>query len=104
MYIDKDLITLFIYILQKQPFRGVLRKRCSENMQPIYRRSPMPKWDFNKVVLLKLFYNFIEITPRYGCLPVNLLRILRTPFYKNTYGAMQRMPSVFISQKQNCKL
>ena len=35
--------------MQKQPFRGVLRKRCSENMQQIYRRTPMPKCDFNKV-------------------------------------------------------
>ena len=34
---------------QKQPSRGVLRKRCSENMQQIYRRTPMPKCDFNKV-------------------------------------------------------
>ena len=28
--------------------RGVPRKRCSENMQQIYRRTPMPKCDFNK--------------------------------------------------------
>ena len=34
---------------QKQPSRGVLRKRCSENMQKIYRRAPMSKCDFNKV-------------------------------------------------------
>ena len=34
---------------QKQPFRGALTKRCSENMQQIYRRTPMPKCDFNKV-------------------------------------------------------
>ena len=34
---------------QKQPFRGVLSKRCSENMQQIYRRTPMLKCDFNKV-------------------------------------------------------
>ena len=33
----------------KQPPRGVPRKRCSENMQQIYRRTPMPKCDFNKV-------------------------------------------------------
>ena len=33
---------------QKQPFRGVLRKRCSENMQQMYRKKPMPKCDFNK--------------------------------------------------------
>ena len=38
--------------LQKQLSRGVLRKRCSENMQQIYRRTPMPKSNFNKVVLL----------------------------------------------------
>ena len=30
-------------VRQKQPFRGVLSKRCSENMQQIYRRTPMPK-------------------------------------------------------------
>ena len=36
-------------ICQKQPSRIVLRKRCSENMQQVYRRAPMPKCDFNKV-------------------------------------------------------
>ena len=29
--------------LQKQPSRGVLRKRCSENMQKIHRRTPVTK-------------------------------------------------------------
>ena len=29
--------------------RGVPRKRCSENMQQIYRRTPILKCDFNKV-------------------------------------------------------
>ena len=28
---------------QKQPSRGVHKKRCYENMQQIYRRTPMPK-------------------------------------------------------------
>ena len=36
---------------QTQPFRVVLSKRCSENMQQIYRRTPRPKCDFNKVAL-----------------------------------------------------
>ena len=36
-------------IQQKQPSRGVLRKRCSENMQQIYRRTPMSKCEFNKL-------------------------------------------------------
>ena len=41
---------------QIQPSRGVPRKRCSENIQQIYRRTPMPKYDFNKYAC-----NFIEI-------------------------------------------
>ena len=36
--------------VEKQPSSGVLRKRCSENMQQIYRRTSMPKYDFDKVV------------------------------------------------------
>ena len=39
----------YIYNIHKQPLRGVPRKRCSENMQQIYRRIPMLKCDFNKV-------------------------------------------------------
>ena len=38
----------------------------------------MPKDDFNKVA------NFIEIALRYGCSPVNLLHIFKTPFPKNS--------------------
>ena len=34
---------------EKQPSRGDLMKRCSENMQQIYRRKALPKCDFNKV-------------------------------------------------------
>ena len=44
--ITKEFLTMNI---QKQPPRGILKKRCSENMQQIYRRTPMPKCDFNKV-------------------------------------------------------
>ena len=40
-----------LYLFQKQRSRGVLRKRCSENMQQVYRRAPMPKCYFNKVAL-----------------------------------------------------
>ena len=38
---------------QKQPFKGDLRKRFSENMQQSYRRTPMTKCDFNKVAKKK---------------------------------------------------
>ena len=33
----------------EQPSRGVPKKRCFENMQKIYCRTPMQKCDFNKV-------------------------------------------------------
>ena len=59
------LISPTIISLQKQRPRGVPRKRCFENMQQIYRRTPMPKCDFNKVALL---YNFIEIKLGMGVL------------------------------------
>ena len=45
-------------------------------MQHIYRITPMPKSE--------LLCNFIEITLRLGCSPVNLLHIFRTLFSKNT--------------------
>ena len=67
----------------KQPSRGVLRKRCSESIQQIYRRAPMLKCNFNKVAR-----NVIEILLRYGCSFVNLLIIFRTPFPKNTSGGL----------------
>ena len=63
-------------LLQKQPLKGVLEKRCSENMQQIYRRTPMPKCYFDKV----------EISLRHGCSPANVLHIFRTPFPRNTSG------------------
>ena len=42
--------------IQKQPSGSILKKRCSENMPQTYRRTRMPKCDFNKVVHLKLHY------------------------------------------------
>ena len=63
---------------QKQPSICVLVKRCSENMQQIYRMRPIPKCDFNKV----------ETTLRHECSSVNLLHIIRTPFPKNTSGGL----------------
>ena len=36
------------------------------------------------VISIKLLCNFIQITLRHGCSPVNLLHIFRTPFTENT--------------------
>ena len=44
-----NLHNISFFNLQKKPFWGVLRERCSENMQQSYRRTAMPKCDFNKV-------------------------------------------------------
>ena len=53
---DNTNITKLFSIYQKQPPRGVHRKRCSRNMQKIYRRTPMPKCNFNKVAK-QLYWN-----------------------------------------------
>ena len=66
--------SLLISHYQKQPPRGVPRQNCSENMQQNYRRTPMPK----------CLSNFIKITLRHRCSPVNLQHIFRTPFLKNS--------------------
>ena len=55
--------------LHKHPLWGVVRKRCSENMQQIYRRTPTLKCNF-------------------GCSPVNLLHIFRTPFPRTSEGLL----------------
>ena len=47
----------------KQPSRGVLIERCSENMQQIYRRTPTPKCDFNEVAK-QLFRNHTYFSMR----------------------------------------
>ena len=68
--------------IQKQSPIDVPGKRFSENMQQTYRRTFMPKCDFNRVALQ--LCNFIEIALRQGCSPINLLHIFRTPFLRNT--------------------
>ena len=42
----------------------------------IYRRTPMPKCNFNKITL--------QIALRHGCSPANVLHIFRKSFPKNT--------------------
>ena len=45
----------------------------------------------------KLQSNFIEITLRYGCSPVNLLHILRTPFSRSTSGRLLLLVHDFLT-------
>ena len=74
-------ILSYCNVFQKQPFRGVFEKRCSENMEQIYSRKPMPKCHFNKVA-----NDFIEMTLLCASSPVELLHIFWTPFLKDTSG------------------
>ena len=70
-------------------------------MQQIYRGTPMPK----------LLCNFIEVALRYGCFPVCLQHIFRTPFPKNTSGSLLLVIFIWIlffntwkKQKQTTKI
>ena len=56
---------------QKQPFRSVLKKRCSENMQQIYRKVLMPKCDFK----IALWHGFSPVI----CCIFSEHLFLRTP-------------------------
>ena len=76
-----NFIFMNLKLLQKHPFRNILEESCSKNMQQIYRETPMPQCDFNKVAS-----NFTEIALRHGCSPVNLLYIFRIPFPRNSSG------------------
>ena len=80
---------------QKQPPRGVPRKRCSENMQQIYRRTPTLKCVFN--------CNFIQITLRHECSPANMLHIFRTPSPRNTFGWLLLFPLFIEIYGRACK-
>ena len=44
-------LKLTIVTKNKQPSASALKKRCSENMQQIYRRTLMLKCDFNKFAM-----------------------------------------------------
>ena len=74
-------------IFRTRPTEVFLKKSCPKNMQQIYRRTPLPKCDFNKVAL-QLYCNFIEIALLHGYSPVNLLHIFRTTFLKDTSGRL----------------
>ena len=56
IYHQSSQIESFILDISKYSSRGVLIKRCFENMQLIYRIKPMWKSDFNKVAL-QIYWN-----------------------------------------------
>ena len=65
------------------------------------RRKFTGEHPYRSVISVKLQSNFIEIAFRYGCSPVNLLHIFRTPFPKNTSEGLLLVFHAFISFKNN---
>ena len=80
---DQHLFCILMINKQKKPSRDVLSKRCSESMEQIYRRAPIPRCDS-----IKFLCKLVEITLRHECSPVNLLHTFRTAFTKNTYAKL----------------
>ena len=73
--------------IQKQSSRVVLRKRCSENMQQINWRTPMPESDLMDFLQSKCKATYWNHTSAW-VFPENLLHIFRTPFRRNTFGEL----------------
>ena len=66
--------------LSEQPSRGSLKKRCSENLQQIYRKTPMPKWKFKLEIRTPLegcFFTVVHVTTsivNFRALKISLLK------------------------------
>ena len=79
-YLKKECICLNI---QKQPSRGVPKKKFSENMQQIYTRTPMLKF-----VLLQVCYisseHLFQRTPLDGCFWIYMFPQIANFFFQNS--------------------
>ena len=92
-------ITLWgqLRFIQKQPRRGFPRKRCSEDMQQIYRRIPMLKCDFKKVAK-QLYWNRTSAW-MFCC---KFAAYFQNIFIKKTFGWLLLICCTFEKTK-NCK-
>ena len=75
----------------------IWKRNYSGNMQQIYRRTHMPKCDFNKVAK-QLYWNHTlawVFSSKFAHIP-------RTPFYKNTNEGLLLYPSQEVLQMLNC--
>ena len=79
-----SLVSLWLtHLIYKHPYRDVLIKRCFEDMPKIYRRTPIPKCNINKVAL-QLYWNRTSAWV-FSC---KFATYFQTPFLKNTYGEL----------------
>ena len=77
-YSWRVIILLTLVTIQNQPSRGFLRKGALKICRKFTGEHP-----YRSAISIKLQSNFIEITLRHGCTPVNLVRIFWAPFLKN---------------------
>ena len=82
--------------LEKKPIRVVARKRCSKICSKFTGEHP-----WQSVISIKLHYNFLEITLRHGCSPVNLLHIFRKSFSRNTSEGLLLSLTIYINDLQS---
>ena len=73
----------FLWISKCSPPEVVIGKGVLKMCSKVTGEYPC-----QSVISIKLKRNFIEIALRHRCSPVNLLHIIRTPFYKNTSGRL----------------
>ena len=73
-YFTLQTLLLTIKQSEKQPSRGVLKKKFSQSIQQIFSRTPMPKVNFNKVA---------------------------KDTYKNTSGRLLMQPDTLINRPEN---
>ena len=106
--IATDLLLVLILLCQVRPFvtRRLVKEDNGRPVQRIYgtgsigwQNSALDRGKFydmkftgghphGSLISIKLQSNFMEITPRCECSPLNLLHIFRTPFPKNTSGGL----------------
>ena len=72
--------------LRKSVTKYQHKQTSSVNLRTSNKFTGEHPW--RSVISIKLQSNFIEITLRHGCCPVNLQHIFRTSFHNNTYGRL----------------
>ena len=80
---------LWIFLVQKQSSRGVLKKRCSWKFRKIHRKTPLSESIFLTKLQASGFRPSTLSKKRlwHRCFPVKSMKFLRTPFLQNTSGA-----------------
>ena len=71
---------------QKQPPRGVPWKSCSENMQQIYTRTPIPKCDFQNTFLKNTSGWMLLNTLPIAICSISCLKRSITPYSMNIFS------------------